>query len=101
MIRSSLVRKLYLKCCQQQDPAEFILLCQIILDSEAILDVRPLLGISCVAPEDGRGGRSVSNMIHGHKLLNILLSVVVILVIYGKKAAFMLKPEELCVYWCL
>lgn len=35
------------------------------------------------------------------KLLNILLSVVMILVIYGKKEAFMLKPEELCMYWCL
>lgn len=31
MIYSSLVRKLYLKCCQQQDPAELLLFCQITL----------------------------------------------------------------------
>jgi len=90
MIYSSLVRKLCLKCCQQQDPAEFFLLCQITLNTEAILDVRPLLGISW-------GGRFISSMVHGNKLLNILLSVVMIWVIYGRKAAFVLKPGELCI----
>lgn len=98
---SSLARKMYLKCCQQQDPAEFLLLCQITIYSEEILDVRPSLGISCVTSEEGCGGRSISSMVHGHKLLNILLSVVMILVMCGKKAAFILKPEEFCMYWCL
>lgn len=70
MIYSSLVRKLYLKCCQQQDPAEFLLLRQITLNSEEILHVRPLLGISCVTSKEGCGGRSISSMVHGHKLLN-------------------------------
>lgn len=40
-----------------------------------------MLGISCVSSKEGRREKSVSSMFHGRKLLNILLSVVMILVI--------------------
>lgn len=70
-------------------------------NSDEILDVRPLLGISCITSKEDHREISISSMVHGRNLLDILLSVVMILVIDGKKAAFMPKPEELCTYWCL
>lgn len=70
-------------------------------NSEEVLDVRLLLGISCINSKEDHRQITVSSMVPGHNLLNVLQSVVMFLVIYGKKAAFMLKPEELCMYWCL
>lgn len=81
-------------------PAKFLLLFLVTINSEEILDVAPI-GISCVASKGGCGERSLSSMVHGHKLPNFLLSVVVLLVINGRKTAFTLRSEELCKYRCL
>lgn len=62
VIYSSLARKLYLKCCQQQYPTEFLLTLSYSLNSKEILDAKPLLGISCVSSEEGYGSRSISSM---------------------------------------
>lgn len=81
-------------------PDEFLLLFLITFNSEQILVVAPS-GISCVASKGGCGERSLSSMVHGHKLPNFLLSVVVILVVNGRKTAFTPRSEELCKYQCL